>query len=132
MVETVRDFVRKRAGHRCEYCLHRQEHAETKHHIEHIVARQHAGSDDTSNLCLACIHCNLRKGPNLAGADPDSGAIVRLFSPRQDRWSDHFSLRGPLIIGLTPIGRTTVYVLAMNGRHRLNVRADLVAQGLFP
>src|SRR5438132_9127096 len=66
-----------------------------------------------------CVFCNSHKGPNLTGIDPDSGAIVRLFNPRQDRWADHFTLRGAFIIGLTPTGRTTVYVLAMNARHRL-------------
>ncbi len=56
MDEATRELVRLRAGDRCEYCLHRQEDAETTHHIEHIVAKQHLGSDDLSNLALACIH----------------------------------------------------------------------------
>jgi 5-methylcytosine-specific restriction endonuclease McrA len=96
MDEATRELVRQRAGNRCEYCLHRQEHAETTHHIEHIIARQHLGSDDPSNLCLACIHCNSHKGPNLTGIDPDTGAIVKLLNPRQDRWADHFALRDAL------------------------------------
>ena len=58
MDEATRELVRQRAGNRCEYCLHPQEHAETTHHIEHIVAKQHLGSDDPSNLALACIHWN--------------------------------------------------------------------------
>jgi len=33
---------------------------------------------------------------------------------------------------VTPTGRTTAHVLAMNARHRLNVRAELIAQGLYP
>ena len=40
--------------------------------------------------------------------------------------------REAFIVGLTPIGRTTVHVFAMNSRHRLNVRAELIAQGLYP
>lgn len=132
MDEATRELVRERAGNRCEYCLHPQEHSETTHHVEHIVARQHLGSDDPSNLALACIHCNSHKGPNLTGIDPDSGAIAPLFNPRRDRWADHFTFRGAFIVGLTPGGRTTVYVLAMNARHRLNVRAELIAQGLYP
>jgi HNH endonuclease len=126
------ELVRERACNRCEYCLYEQEHAETTHHVEHIVARQHGGSDDPSNLSLACIHCNSHKGPNLTGMDPDSGTIFPLFNPRVDRWADHFALRGAFIIGLTPTGRTTVYVLAMNARHRLNVRAELIARNLYP
>ena len=132
MDEVTRGLVRDRAGNRCEYCLHPQEHCETTHHVDHIVARQHLGTDALLNLALACIHCNSHKGPNLTGIDPDSGAIVTLFNPRRDRWADHFTLRGAFIVGLTPTGRTTVYVLAMNARRRLNVRAELIAQGLFP
>ena len=93
MDAATRELVRRRAGNRCEYCLHPQEHTETTHHIEHIVARQHLGTDDPLNLALACIHCNSHKGPNLTGIDPDSGMIVPLFSPRQERWADHFALR---------------------------------------
>jgi HNH endonuclease len=132
MDEVTRELVRERAGSRCEYGLHPQEYSETTHHVEHIVARQHFGSDVLSNLALACIYCNSHKGPNLTGIDPDSGAIVPLFNPRRDRWADHFTLRGAFIVGRTPTGRTTVYVLAMNARHRLNVRAELIAQGLYP
>jgi hypothetical protein len=132
MDEATRDLVRQRAGNRCEYCLHRQEHTETRHHVEHIIAKQHLGRDDPSNLALACIHCNSHKGPNLTGIDPDSSLIAPLFNPRLDRWQDHFTMRGAFIVGISPTGRTTVYVLAMNARHRLNVRAELIAQGLFP
>ncbi len=132
MDEATRKLVRQHAGDRCEYCLHPQEHAETTHHVEHIVARQHLGSDDPSNLALACIHCNSHKGTNLTGIDPDSGALVPLFHPRRDRWADHYALRGAFIVGLTPTGRTTVHVLAMNARRRLSVRAELIAQGLYP
>ncbi len=132
MDQGTRELVRLRAGNRCEYCLHRQEDAETTHHIEHIVAKQHLGSDDPFNLALACIHCNSHKGPNLTGMDPESGSIVPLFNPRQARWADHFMISGALIIGLTPTGRTTVHVLAMNARHRVNVRVELIAQGLYP
>ena len=88
------------------------------------------GGDDPVNLALACIHCNSHKGPNLTGIDPEGGDLVPLFNPRQDVWAAHFAMVGALILGLTPIGRTTVYVLAMNATHRLNVRAELLASGV--
>jgi len=132
MDQAIRGLVRQRAGNRFEYCLHRQEHAETAHHVEHNVAKQQSGSDDPSNLALACTHFNAHKGPNVTGIDPSSGIFVPLFDSRQDRWADHFTLRGALIVGLTPSGRATVSVLAMNARHRVNVRAELVAQGVYP
>ena len=132
MDAATRALVRARAGHRCEYCLIRQEHTETPHHVEHITARQHRGSDDPSNLALACIHSNCHKGPNLTGIDPETGALVPLFTPRRDLWAEHFTLQGAAIVGLTATGRTTVAVLALNARHRRNVRAELIAQGIFP
>lgn len=38
-------------------------------HVEHIVARQHQGTDEDSNLALACDRCNFLKGTNLASVD---------------------------------------------------------------
>ena len=54
MDERLRQTVRERADHRCEYCCLRQE-AEPffAYHVEHIVARQHGGTDDNANLALA-------------------------------------------------------------------------------
>jgi hypothetical protein len=130
MDAATRALVRLRAGERCEYCRFPQEHAETRHHVEHIRARQHLGGDESDNLALACIHCNSHKGPNLSGIDPESGAMVPLFNPRRDLWDDHFRREDARILGLTPSGRTTVYVLAMNADHRLNVRAELLASGI--
>lgn len=127
MDAAARDLVRRRADNRCEYCLLPQAHSELTHHVEHIVAKQHGGSDDVDNLALACHRCNLRKGPNLSGIDPLSAKLVPLFHPRRDAWADHFSLRGVRITGITPIGRATAHVLAMNDVRRLELRSELHA-----
>jgi hypothetical protein len=82
--------------------------------IDHIVAEQHGGSTTSDNLALACPHCNRYKGPNIAGIDPSSGQLVRLYHPRTDRWDDHFEPDGSRIAGKSPVGRATVQVLAMN------------------
>lgn len=132
MDAATRDLVRRRAGDRCEYCLIRGEHMTTSLQMEHIIARQHGGDDDPANLALACGPCNLHKGPNVAGIDPASGQLVALFHPRRDVWADHFALQGPAIIGLTPTGRATASVLAMNSVRRERRRAFLVAAGLYP
>ena len=126
MDATTRDLVRLRAGERCEYCRLHQEHSELVHHVEHIVAKQHGGSDDPDNLALACHRCNLQKGPNLTGIDPLTQQVVSLFHPRRDRWSDHFVFKGALIAGITVIGRATVQVLAMNDARRLEVRKEIL------
>jgi hypothetical protein len=120
-------LVRERANDRCEYCLLPQKYCDLTHHIEHIVSKQHGGSDVDENLALACHRCNLRKGPNLTGIDPVSGELVRLFHPRHDRWEEHFFVDGFRIEGGTPIGRATVRVLAMNDTRRLELRAELQA-----
>jgi 5-methylcytosine-specific restriction endonuclease McrA len=132
MDATTRAQVWARAGGRCEYCRVHQDHVELSHHIEHIVARKHGGPDDPSNLCVACERCNLFKGLDLTGLDPVTGAVERLFNPRTQAWSDHFEVRGPLIVGLTPTGRTTVRVLSMNAGQRLQLRAALIAHGFYP
>ena len=55
MDAATRSLVRSRAGDRCEYCGRLQSDAPAlRFHVEHIKARQHDGSDDLSNLALAC------------------------------------------------------------------------------
>jgi hypothetical protein len=71
-----------------------------------------------------CVFCNLHKGPNLTGIDPATDQIVPLFNPRQDTYSEHFEVRGAFIVGLTPQGRATVNVLAMNSAEQLAIRSD--------
>ena len=97
--------------------------------IEHIIAIQHGGGDENANLALACSHCDLHKGPNLSGIDPDTGLIETLFHPRQQVWSDHFEFHGTELIGNTACGRATIRVLAMNARVRVELRSELSIPG---
>lgn len=131
MDESIRKFVRSRAKGSCEYCRIPDDAVEWPYHVEHIVALQHGGDDRPSNLCWACIHCNLRKGTNLASIDQRSGEQANVFDPRTQRWSDHFVLRGAKIVGLTAIGRCTVRLLRMNDRDRVELRRELIAEGRF-
>jgi hypothetical protein len=133
MDEALREFVRQRAGHRCEYCrLHQEQDPLAQFQIEHIIAKQHGGRDIPSNLALSCHHCNLHKGPNLTGIDPDTRKIVRLFNPRRHKWQHHFAWVGPRLVGRTAIGRTTVVVLAINDPERVGLREALIDSGDFP
>src|SRR5208283_6183744 len=67
MNAALRAFVRERAGRRCEYCrLHEDDADFLSFHVEHVVAKQHGGTDDPDILCFACAECNWAKGPNLA------------------------------------------------------------------
>ncbi|MEM9941569.1 MAG: HNH endonuclease [Planctomycetota bacterium] len=123
MNEATREFVRVRAHHRCEYCQLGQEDSPLAAlHVEHVIPIKHDGSDDVSNLALACIDCNLCKGPNLTGFDPETGELCRLFHPREQEWEDHFRWLGIYIVGKTDVGRTTIKVLNMNSSERLELR----------
>lgn len=126
MDAVTRRQVRRRAENRCEYCGLSQDAAPVATlHIEHIIPKQHGGTDDPANLALACFHCNQHKGPNLTGIDPQTGQIIPLFHPRMQLWHEHFALQGTEILGLTPTGRATVRVLAMNADVQRQLRAQL-------
>lgn len=124
MTSATRAAVRERAAHRCEYCqLHQNDSPLATLHVEHIIPRQHGGTDELENLSLACIDCNLHKGPNLTGIDPESNSVTTLFHPRRDLWEEHFAWHGLYLVGRTAVGRVTVRVLQMNSAEQLDVRS---------
>ena len=121
----LRELVRHRAGDRCEYCrIPQSAEPLVPFHVEHVTARQHGGVTALPNLAWACQHCNLHKGPNLAGIDPETGRITPLFQPRLDRWDDHFTV-GPdgTIAATTAVGRATIAVLGTDAADRRRLRA---------
>lgn len=129
MTVTLEDRVRRRAGDACEYCRVPQSAYRVSLQLDHIIARQHGGRTTLNNLALSCLRCNLNKGPNIAGIDPKSGALVPLFHPRRDHWDEHFRWNGSRLVGSTPIGRVTVRVLAVNHPDALALRRRLIAEG---
>src|SRR5438309_2543774 len=113
MDNALRALVRRRAGGRCEYCrLHQDDYDYQIFHVEHIIPKQHGGTDDDSNLCLSCAECNWFKGPNLAGLI--DGKLYPLFNPRRQRWKRHFRWDQTTLVGRTYVGRATVQVLNIN------------------
>ncbi len=128
--------VRRRAQDACEYCRLPQRAFILPHQIDHIIAQQHMGTDEESNLCLCCLRCNLKKGPNIASTDPEAPSVYRivaLFHPRLQRWHEHFSLREDgRIEGLTSAGRATVRLLDFNAEERLQLRRLLLRPGWRP
>lgn len=131
MDPATRDFVRRRANARCEYCRLPDSVSDLPFHVEHVVATVHHVDHRVTNLAWACPRCNLRKGPNLATIDPETGERVDVFNPRLLTWSEHLSLVDGEIVGQTPIGRGTVRLLDMNNEHRLQHRRELIANGEF-
>ncbi len=130
MDAATRNFVRRRAADRCEYCRIPQEATPfIPFHVEHVVARQHGRDDSPGNLALACDRCNAFKGPNLTSIDPESGDVVALFDPRKDEWSEHFRFENGEITGLTPAGRATVRLLNVNATRRVELRQQWIEEG---
>ena len=115
--------VRPRAADACEYCRILQADDLRPFELEHTVARKHGGGAELGNLSLACRPCNEAKGTDLCGVDPATGAVVRLFDPRRQRWTDHFRQDGGRVVGLTDCGRATVRLLEMNRRKRIELRS---------
>jgi hypothetical protein len=128
-----RQFVRDRAGDCCEYCRLALISKTVPFNIDHIIPLKHDGSDVVENLCLACYNCNAFKSHDLTGFDPATGEITRLYHPRTQLWDEHFALQDDMqIVGLTPEGRTTVRVLQINLKERVEIRQALAEINEYP
>ena len=124
--------VRARAGDRCEYCRMHQALQGGTFHVEHTTPSSRGGTFDLANLAWACPRCNFCKSVRVEAVDPDTGAVVPLFNPRRDRWSDHFRWEGYFIEGQTSIGRAAVTLFDLNNSRRILIRGAEEVFGLFP
>jgi hypothetical protein len=126
--------VAGRAGHRCEYCRAPEAIFNLPFEVEHIVPTAGGGTDEESNLALACRACNLYKADRLAGVDEATGAEAPLFHPRRDLWTEHFRTEGETgtIAGLTAVGRVSIACLRMNRPAQVAARRQWLLLGLFP
>jgi hypothetical protein len=132
--EEVRARIRTQANNQCGYCLSLQKYVLGILEIEHIIPKAVGGSDDEENLWLACRLCNSYKGVQTEARDPVTNGKVKLFNPRQQKWSDHFTWTsdGTQITGLTPCGRATVLALQLNNPYAVTVRQAWVSAGWHP
>jgi hypothetical protein len=131
MAASLTSHVRRRATGRCEYCRLPQQATSVPFEIDHIIARKHGGRTVVSNLDLACWYCNSSKSSDIAGLDPPTKKLTRLFNPRRHQWAWHFRWDGPILIGRTAIGRTTIGVLRINDEAAVTLRESLIAEGLL-
>jgi HNH endonuclease len=129
MAEALEQIIRLLAQGRCEYCRMPESESRFPFVLDHIIARQHGGIRSKENLAFCCGRCNRFKGPNVAGIDPGSRKLTRLFNPRTDLWADHFRYQNGVLIGLTDTGRTTVAVLSINMPLRIAARRTLIQNG---
>jgi hypothetical protein len=129
MNDELRQWVRRRANQRCEYCHFPETFSFLPFQIDHIIAEKHLGPTVESNLAWTCYYCNSFKGPNLSGWHLATESVVRLFHPRRDAWDEHFLWTGPRLVGLTEIGNVTIHVLNINHSDAVEVRRWLLAIG---
>jgi hypothetical protein len=137
--KSLYEIVRQRAQFQCEYCHYPELLSSAPLSIDHIQPQSLGGSDDLSNLALACRRCNERRYNFTIGQDPETKVDVSLFNPRQQQWSDHFiwSTDALRIIGITATGRATCNRLDLNDERReepfiQNARQQWLAAGLHP
>ena len=129
---------RAEAAHRanwcCEYCKTPQRFCPDTFSIDHILPTSRRGRGELTNFAFACQGCNNAKYDHTTARDPLSGATVRLFNPRSDRWAEHFEWEESftLILGITAIGRATIELLKLNRPQVRNLRQLLRAAGLHP
>ena len=132
MEQPLEQIIWQRARNTCEYCQMRADLHPAHFEVDHIRPRKLHGATVSENLALACFWCNSYKGSNIAGHDPDTAEITRLFHPRLDSWPEHFGWNGPMLVGRTAIGRTTIDVLRINDPTYIQLRAELIDEGVFP
>jgi hypothetical protein len=131
---SLREFVARRAGERCEYCRSPAAFAHQSFSLDHIRPRSGKGKRAPGNLALSCQGCNNHKYNRTKAHDPVSRANVRLFNPRRHRWAKHFAWSDDAtqILGLTRIGRATVEALQLNREALVRLRRVLVEAGEHP
>lgn len=127
--------IRTAARDRCGYCLSPQHLVMARLQMEHIVPLSKGGSNDESNLWLACPLCNAFKASKIDALDPSTSTVVPLFNPRTQVWAEHFewTADGLRIVGKTPVGRATVLALRLDSDpDAIAVRSYWVAAGWHP
>ena len=90
--------------------------------IIRIIAEKHSGKTEADNLALSCVLCNKYKGSDIASVDPETGKVVPLYHPRQQKWTEHFSWQNGEFIPLNDIGHVTIRLLQLNRSERIAER----------
>ena len=131
----LRRLVIARAGRLCEYCLLHEDDTFFGCEVDHVISEKHGGPTQEDNLAYSCMTCNRNKGSDISSLVPGTGALVRFFHPRRDRWRDHFRLDGAdgiTIVPLTQVGEATARIFGFNATDRLLERQALLLAGRYP
>jgi hypothetical protein len=132
--QALRQKVAAQAQYRCGYCLTAEAVVGTPMELEHLLPESLGGLTEEDNLWLACSLGNDSKNNRIAGLDPVTGEVVRLFDPRHQVWREHFGWapEGDRILGLTATGRATVAALNLNRPSLVKARQAWVTVGWHP
>lgn len=130
--KSLRRLVATRADQLCEYCLIHEDDTFFGCEVDHIISLKHGGPTEDGNPAFACLFCNRHKGTDIGSILVDTCELIRLFNPRQDKWSHHFRLEGALIKPISDIGAVTVSILRFNTSERMLERETLIALGRYP
>jgi hypothetical protein len=107
----IRELVRRRAHHACEYCGVSEIEAGGELTIDHFQPLSKGGTDDLSNLIYCCHRCNLYKSDYW----PKTSNGLPLWNPRQEPPDIHFlTLDDGKYVSLTSIGEFTLSRLNLN------------------
>jgi hypothetical protein len=132
--ESLKNQIAASDKGRCCYCLTTEVNSGISMTCDHIKPCSKDGETTFENLCLACRSCNEFKADSTEAIDPLNGETTRLFNPRMQRWSDHFSWSSDAtrIEGLTTIGRATIVCLRMNNQVIVVARRRWTISGWHP
>jgi hypothetical protein len=130
----LRHLIRESDRHRCCYCLTTELNCGSRMVFDHIYPRAKGGETSFENVCLACRACNEYKSDTTEALDPITDRLAPLFSPRGQKWQDHFQwVQGDAEIhGKTAVGRVTVAILRLNHVAIVVTRQRWVAVGWHP
>lgn len=76
--------IRERDGHACVYCGATEKSSGAHLHFDHLTPRSQGGSDEPTNLALACRSCNSRR-QNKSLAQWARVAVEMTFTARSIR-----------------------------------------------
>jgi HNH endonuclease len=130
--DAMRQKVKERANHCCEYCLIHQDDFFLPFEIDHIISLRHEGKSVFSNLALSCGTCNRMKAADIGTYLNENLEFIRLFNPRIDRWFSHFEINHGEILPITPIAQATIKLLDLNNPDRIILRQLLMTAKRYP
>ncbi len=126
-------LVAIRARHACEYCRAPEAIFNLPFEVEHVTPQSRGGETTDDNLALSCRSCNLYKSDAVSAFDDLTQKEVRLFNPRLDTWSEHFSINDETeaVEGATETGRATIRQLRINSHAQLAARRQWLKLGFM-